>query len=142
MLRVSIWFILVAGVALGQAQPDAGVRKVLTDQVAAWNRGDIVAFMQGYENSAETTFIGKTVQHGWQQVLDNYKARYATRAAMGVLDFSDIAVRMLGTGYASVTGKFHLARGKEGGGDAAGVFSLVFRKESGGEWRIILDHTS
>jgi uncharacterized protein (TIGR02246 family) len=124
-----------------QQRAETDIRKVLGDQAAAWNRGDIEGFMQGYENSPETTFMGKTVQHGWQQVLDSYKTRYGTRAAMGTLDFSEVAVRTLGTGYASVTGRFHLARSAEGGGEAAGIFSLVFRRGRGG-WKIILDHTS
>jgi uncharacterized protein (TIGR02246 family) len=133
--------LLLAACTSAQMQPEPAIRKVLADQVAAWNRGDIDGFMEGYENSLATTFIGKTVRHGWQQVLENYRTSYGTRAKMGTLDFSELAVRMLGTEYASVTGKFHLARGAEGGGEASGIFSLVFRKTPGG-WKIILDHTS
>lgn len=128
-------------IAAAQTSSEAAIRKVLSDQTAAWNRGDIEAFMQGYQNSADTVFIGKTVQHGWKNVLDNYHQRYATRAAMGTLDFSDLTVQMLGSDYAVVTGKFHLARTSEGGGDASGVFSLLFRKTNAG-WKIFLDHTS
>jgi ketosteroid isomerase-like protein len=40
-----------------------------------------------------------------------------------------------------VTGRFHLARSASAGGDAQGIFSLVFEKTSTG-WKIILDHTS
>jgi ketosteroid isomerase-like protein len=66
---------------------------------------------------------------------------------MGKLDFSELAVRMLGKDYAVVTGKYHLARTEGGGGEASGVFSLIFEREGKGErepdaWRIILDHTS
>jgi ketosteroid isomerase-like protein len=60
---------------------------------------------------------------------------------MGTLDFSDLTVKMLGRNYAVVTGKFHLARTAAGGGDASGVFSLIFEREPEG-WRIILDHTT
>jgi ketosteroid isomerase-like protein len=48
---------------------------------------------------------------------------------------------MLGKDYAAVTGKFHLARTEGGGGEASGIFSLIFEREPDG-WRIILDHTS
>lgn len=125
----------------------AAIEQVLHDQEAAWNRGDIDSFMRGYKDSPETTFIGKTLSHGFRPILERYKTGYATRAAMGTLDFSELEVRMLGSDYAVVTGRYHLARTAEGGGDARGLFSLIFERESNGEreadgWRIILDHTS
>ena len=119
----------------------AAVEKVLHDQEVAWNRGDVVSFMEGYKDSPETTFIGKTISRGYQPILERYKTAYATREAMGTLDFSDITVKMLGNGYAVATGRYHLTRTAQGGGDARGIFSLIFEKESNG-WRIILDHTS
>lgn len=125
-----------------RAQDSASqIRQVMADQVAAWNRGDIDSFMRGYQNSPDTTFIGKTVQHGWRNMLERYKRSYATKDAMGALDFSDLTVRMLGADYAVVTGRFHLARTAAGGGDASGIFSLVWEKSADG-WKIILDHTS
>ena len=54
---------------------------------------------------------------------------------------SDFAVRELGTGYAVVTGRFHLARNAAGGGDASGIFSLIWEKTPQG-WKIILDHSN
>jgi ketosteroid isomerase-like protein len=119
----------------------AAIRQVLSDQQSAWNRGDIDVFMQGYNNSPETIFIGKTIAHGYAVILARYKKSFATRAAMGTLNFSDLDVKMLGRNYAVVTGKFHLARTAAGGGEAGGVFSLIFQHEPQG-WRIILDHTT
>jgi len=58
---------------------------VLDDQQAAWNRGDIDAFMKGYEKSPETTFIGKSIVKGYASVLANYHKRYPTPEAMGKL---------------------------------------------------------
>lgn len=127
--------------ALHAQTPDAAIRHVLSTQVAAWNRGDIPAFMQGYADSPRTTFIGKTVEHGYAMILARYQRAYSTPAAMGHLDFTDLDVRMLGPDHAVVTGRFHLTRSAAGGGDASGVFSLVFEKEPAG-WKIILDHTS
>ena len=119
----------------------AAIEKVLHDQEAAWNRGDIDAFMQGYKDSPDTTFIGKTISRGFQPILERYKTAYASREAMGTLDFSDLSVRMLGSDYAVATGRYHLARTAQGGGDARGIFSLILERETDG-WRIILDHTS
>jgi len=120
---------------------ESAIRQVLTDQVSAWNKGDITAFMQGYKDAPDTTFIGKTLRQGWQQVMDRYKASYSTKDAMGMLEFSDLSIRMLGTNYAVATGKYHLTRTAAGGGDASGIFSLVWEKSADG-WKIILDHTS
>ena len=119
----------------------SNIQQVLTDQVSAWNRGDIDAFMRGYENSPQTTFIGKTIQHGWQQLLDRYKRTYPGKDAMGTLAFSDLHVRMLGADHAIATGKFQLTRSAAGGGDSSGIFSLVWEKTADG-WKIILDHTT
>lgn len=138
--------VLFCSTALAQTAPvqttrDKAIEQVLYDQQAAWNRGDIDSFMRGYKDSPETTFIGKTLSHGYQPILERYKKGYSNREAMGTLDFSDLEVRMLGKDYAVVTGKYHLARTAAGGGDASGLFSLIFERETGG-WQIILDHTS
>jgi uncharacterized protein (TIGR02246 family) len=114
---------------------------VLDDQVAAWNRGDIDTFMIGYNNSPETTFVGSRVDHGWEDVRRRYHERYPTAEKMGKLDFQDIQVQLLGSDYANVIGTFHLARSAAAGGEAKGVFTLLFRKTASG-WRIIQDHTS
>ncbi|MFT4114919.1 YybH family protein [Silvibacterium sp.] len=128
------------------AQAPAAILQVLKDQQEAWNRGDVVTFMRGYKDSPGTTFIGSSVQHGYQPILERYKKNYSTPEAMGHLDFSDFLVRMLGSDYAVVTGRFHLTRTAAGGGDAHGIFSLTFehepQKDDSGGWRIILDHTS
>jgi uncharacterized protein (TIGR02246 family) len=131
------------GAARSFAEPAASVaiQRVLEDQVAAWNRGDVEAFMRGYKDAADTTFIGKSIAQGYAPILERYKKTYATRDAMGTLDFSEIHVRELGENYAVVTGKFNLARTGAGGGDASGIFSLIWEKTPAG-WKIILDHTS
>lgn len=134
-------FALATAATTLQAEPADAIRQVLTDQVSAWNRGDVVAFMHGYDDSPRTTFIGKTIAHGYAMILARYQRTYASHDAMGHLDFSDLQIRMLGEDHAVVTGNYHLTRSQEGGGDAAGVFSLVFEKEASG-WKIILDHTS
>ncbi|HTV06715.1 MAG TPA: nuclear transport factor 2 family protein [Acidobacteriaceae bacterium] len=119
----------------------AAIRRVLADQQAAWNHGDITTFMRGYDNSPRTTFIGKTISYGYQPILARYKKAYATRAAMGTLTFSGVTVKMLGANYAVVTGRYHLTRSASAGGDASGIYSLIFARKPAG-WRIILDHTS
>jgi uncharacterized protein (TIGR02246 family) len=122
-------------------QEKAAINKVLHDQELAWNKGDIEDFMRGYKDSADTTFIGKTIQHGYRPILERYKTAYATPDAMGKLTFSELDIRMLGPDHAVVVGKFHLTRNAAGGGDASGIYSLILEREPEG-WRIILDHTA
>ena len=131
---------LVATVLLA-ASPESDIRRVLDDQVAAWNRGDVRTFMEGYENSASTTFVGSTITKGHAQVLARYLDRYPTREKMGTLRFSGIEIHPLCADYASVIGHFHLDRTQEAGGEASGIFTLLFKRTPNG-WKVILDHTS
>jgi uncharacterized protein (TIGR02246 family) len=128
-------------VARASTQDETAIRGVLNAQVAAWNRGDVVAFMQGYDNSPETTFVGKTVAHGFSSILERYRKNYTDKEKMGQLTFSDLEVHPLDADFAAVTGRYHLARSANAGGEAQGIFSLVFKKTSAG-WKIVLDHTS
>ncbi len=142
-------FLLLAVLALvprllhAQAHPSAElsqqIRAVLSTQQDAWNRGDVRAFMDGYWNSPDVTFSGSSgVTRGWQAVLSRYQQRYATREAMGQLDFSDLEIRSLGPTSAMVLGRWHLALAS---GDVGGVFTLVLQYFPSG-WKIIHDHTS
>jgi len=130
------------------AGPDeSAIRAAITAQAAAWNRGDIPAFMRAYENSPETTFIGATLRKGFQPILERYQKSYSNPAQMGMLTFNDLEVRLLpascGTAeFAIVTGRFHLQRSEKGEAKKDdGIFSLVWRKGPQG-WKILLDHTS
>lgn len=115
------------------------IREVLSAQQAAWNRGDVDAFLVGYWRSPELTFSGSSgVSRGWDGVLARYKKSYPDRATMGQLDFSGLEFRFLGADAALVLGQWHLQRE---GGDIGGVFSLVWQKFPDG-WKIIHDHTS
>jgi uncharacterized protein (TIGR02246 family) len=139
VLRVLVLLLTVSVVFADSSEQD--IRRVLSDQVQAWNGGDLDAFMSGYEDSPNTVFIGKTVQRGYEAVRRRYHDQYPTPEKMGKLKFSDLSVNLLGTEYASVTGAFHLTRSVSAGGNASGVFSLLFRRSPAG-WKIILDHTS
>jgi len=115
------------------------IRKVMDDQSAAWNRGDIDGFMAGYWKSEKLTFIsGTEVTRGWQPTLDRYKKGYDSRAKMGVLNFTDLEFTVLSKDAAVVLGSWALTREKD---NPHGKFTLTFRKFKEG-WRIVMDHTS
>jgi ketosteroid isomerase-like protein len=123
------------------------IRAALNAQAEAWNRADIPTFMQTYEKSPDTAFIGATLRKGYEPILERYTKNYTTPEQMGKLTFGNLEVRLLpaSTGaveYAVVTGTFHLDRAAHGEAKKDdGIFSLVWRKGPQG-WKIILDHTS
>jgi uncharacterized protein (TIGR02246 family) len=126
---------------------EAAIRAVMAAQTTAWNKGDVAAFMQGYENSPDTTFVGKSVNKGFEPILKRYQANYTNSAQMGTLTFSNLDVRLLPAScgaveFAVVTGSFHLERTQKGAATKDdGIFSLVWHKGPDG-WKIVLDHTS
>lgn len=117
----------------------AEIRAVMDNQVAAWNRGDIEEFMQGYWNSENLVFVsGANVTRGWKPTVERYKKNYDSREKMGVLTFSDLQIDILSKDAAVVLGSWSLQREKD---NPHGKFTLIFRKFKDG-WRIVHDHTS
>jgi uncharacterized protein (TIGR02246 family) len=132
---------LLCFVPLLLAQSD-DIRAVLTHSEEAWNRGDLPTFASYYDDSPETTFVGReVVKGGVQAILGRYRKVYPTPEAMGTLSFSNVGVRMLTADFALVTGEFHLERSAAGGANASGRYTLILRKTAAG-WKIIHDHTS
>ncbi|MGA2251404.1 YybH family protein [Terracidiphilus sp.] len=129
------------------AKAESSIREAIKAQADAWNRADVDAFMQSYEDSPDTTFIGMTLRKGYKPILERYKQNYTTPEQMGKLSFTDLDIRLLPGAcgkaeLALVTGKFHLERTAKGEAKKDdGIFSLVWRKGPTG-WKIILDHTS
>ena len=138
MLRCLLLFAIAP---LLYAQGDE-VRKLLKDSETAWNRADLATFASFYDDSPETTFIGREVTRGGpKEVVARYRRGYPTAEKMGTLTFSEIEVRPLGEGYALALGRFALKRSTAGGGDTMGRFTLILRRTAKG-WKIIHDHTS
>jgi uncharacterized protein (TIGR02246 family) len=115
------------------------IRKTLAAQVADWNRGDIKAFVEVY--TEDCAFVSTEVRKGRAQVLDRYLKRYPTKEAMGKTTFSDLDIRMLGKGYATVIGRWQLERSPQAGGNTGGHFTLILMKVKK-DWKIVQDHTS
>ena len=131
--------ILFSGIAHAQNNDDNAIRTVMSNQVKAWNNGNIDLFMQSYWKSDSLLFLGsKGPTYGWQTTLENYKKQYPDTVTMGKLDFDILEIKLLDKNYAFVLGKWHLARTI---GDIGGHFTLLFRKIKN-QWYIIADHTS
>jgi ketosteroid isomerase-like protein len=146
MNKISIFiFIILLGLSANvfaqsnDEKAKSAIRKVMDDQTAAWNRGDIEAFMQGYWNSPELKFVsGDSVTKGWQPTLDRYKKNYDSKAKMGVLAFSGLEINIISKDSAVVLGSWALQRESD---NPKGKFTLIFRKFKDG-WKIVHDHTS
>jgi ketosteroid isomerase-like protein len=123
-------------------EPSEAIRAVLATQQAAWNRGDIPAFLEGYWNSPELTFSGADgIVRGYAGLLQRYRKSYPDRAAMGELDFSELEIRTLAPDAALVLGHWHLNRAA---GDAGGVLRWFFvgSLQDGGSFTITRVHKS
>ena len=134
--------------ALGQpasTPADAAARvaitKVLTDQTAAWNQGNLDAFLEGYWRSPKVVFLsGGTRNEGFDAMRDRYRKRYQSEGkAMGQLTFPDLEIELLAPDAAFVRGRFRLVM--PDGTHPSGLFTLIMRRFDTG-WKITHDHTS
>lgn len=139
-MAIAIFAIGVNAQSAGKKQKiKSEVRAVLDSQVAAWNRGDIEGFMDGYWKSEDMRFVsGNGVSKGWQAALDRYKTGYDTREKMGTLSFSNLEINVLNKKSAFVMGRFTLERKND---TPTGLFTLIFRRIDKA-WKVVHDHTS
>jgi ketosteroid isomerase-like protein len=142
MKRLTVCCLLVlstfGAVALSQESENA-IEKLLLDQAATWNAGDIEGYMKGYWNSDSTVFIsGGNLTYGYAGVLSRYKKSYDTREKMGKLEFSELKVRMIVATLGVATGVWRLHRAND---QPWGRFTLLVELKPEG-WRIVHDHTS
>jgi acetyl esterase/lipase len=133
-LRTSGWLSTTAQQAAEQA-----IRKLIMDQQAAWNRGDIDGFMSAYWESEALTFSsGADVTRGFAATKERYHQRYPTPERMGETQFTDLEIRLQDAESALVLGNWALKRQPDAIG---GNFTLVLRRIDGA-WKIVHDHTS
>jgi ketosteroid isomerase-like protein len=145
-MRTVVFALVVASCAsapqIRRFEPDdrLAISAVLRSQTDAWNRGDLVGYMDGYAQTPALIFTsGGKVRRGWQDAFDHFQARYATDPkAMGTLRFEVESIDPVGADGAVVLGRWELTGTASAG---RGVFSLVLERRREG-WRISHDHTS
>ncbi len=134
-----ILFIAFSHIASGQNSDIQSIQKTLSNQITAWNKGDLNSFMVGYWQNDSLVFIGKKgITYGYNKTLDNYKKNYPDKSHMGQLQFDIISINPMGETHYFIIGKWHLTRTV---GDLEGHFTLLFKKING-IWNIIADHSS
>ena len=142
MRRIVLLVLLFVSFAAAQkANPNDALRQMLDEQTAAWNRGDLEGFMNGYWKSPELTFFsGDTIFQGWDATLERYRKSYkAPGKEMGQLSFTDETVQRLGPDGAVVSARWHLVFSN--GEKKEGLTTVICKRFANG-WRIIHDHSS
>ncbi|MFC5743790.1 YybH family protein [Dyella tabacisoli] len=120
----------------------ASIEKALNESAASWTAGDLKTFMQVYENSPTTRYIGSQgVTTGYAAIEEMYAKRFkkGDGASMGQLSLQLIDVKEMGSQYAFVVGRYFLKQ--DTGVTVSGITTLVFHKV-GARWLIVADHSS
>ena len=141
MLARIIVILLLISVPLWAGDLKAEITALLEAQDAAWNRGDLEAFMKTYDESAELVFIGSSgPMRDWKVMKDRYEKRYrsGSGADLGKLTFSRLEVEPLAKGLARAWGRWEVQQGEKRSG---GWFTLILKKKQGA-WKVIHDHSS
>ena len=113
---------------------------MMNRSAAAWNRGDLDAFVDDYAAGMETSFIGRTgIVHGRDAIRAVYAPRFGPGGVRDSLSFENTEVDVLGPDVINVIAYYRLSRGDST--VARGPTSLVMRR-SDGRWRIVHDHSS
>lgn len=128
----------------GAADAEAEITSMLQASAEAWNRGDLDAFLDDYQDSTATTFVGGT---GVTRGLDEIRARYeegywSSGSPEQSLRFEELEVQRLGEHHALAIGRYVLTSAGEHSPDATGYFSLVLHRTAQDGWQIIHDHSS
>lgn len=136
---ILLFFLLLPTSDCTTTTDEAIIIDKLKNQAVCWNSGDIDCFMQDYWHHDSLMYIGKNgVTYGWQNTLDNYKAKYPTKEEMGQLEFVLIKLEPLHDDCYFMVGKWSLKRDI---GNIDGHFTLIWKKINNG-WCIISDHSS
>ncbi|RYZ31010.1 MAG: DUF4440 domain-containing protein [Chitinophagaceae bacterium] len=140
MKSIALVIMIISAIAANAQRADeVAIRKILSDQTASWNAGNLDDFMKGYWNNDSLMFIGSNgITYGYQNTLSNYKKNYNGADKMGTLKFTLLKVQQLSPEYFFVVGKWELERKA---GNVSGHYDLIFRKIDG-IWKIISDHSS
>lgn len=112
---------------------------MLARSAAAWNRGDLDAFMADYYPGERTTYVtSRGVVHDPSRIRQQYAPRFAPGGVHDSLSFEKVEVDPLAPGVAHVIAWYVLSRGDST--VARGPTSLVMLRHDG-QLRIVHDHS-
>jgi uncharacterized protein (TIGR02246 family) len=109
------------------------IRNVIAANVAAWNEGNLEAFMAGYAKDSDTTLtVDGEVVKGHSSVRKYFAKESADAGAMGRLALTDLDVSHTADDVVTVVGRYAVARAS---GQAKGATTIVMKRIDG-RWRI------
>ncbi|MFN0023760.1 MAG: YybH family protein [Parvularculaceae bacterium] len=112
------------------------IRGVLAANAAAWNEGNLGAFLSGYDDSDGLRLVADAeIAAGFGGVRKYYEAMITEAGAMGRLSFSNLDVSMTSSEVATVVGRYALESSAK---KIAGAVTVVM-KQVEGRWRIVQD---
>jgi ketosteroid isomerase-like protein len=115
------------------------IRKMLLDQVYAWNAGSVDGYMKGYWPNDSMVFIGsKGPTYGYAAALERYRKAYPDADHMGKLTTHISQMDRVADDCFFVIGSWALERKA---GNVSGSFTLLIKRIKG-EWVIVCDHSS
>lgn len=122
----------------GRLLPDFQAQ--FTNAAAAWNRGDLDAFMSGYAPGDLPTYVAEGhLIRGFDAIRSRYAPSFAPGAGRDSLRIEEMQVRPLTDRYVLLTARYILFRGDST--TASGPFTLLMERRPEG-WKILHDHSS
>jgi uncharacterized protein (TIGR02246 family) len=122
----------------GRIQPDFEIQ--FARAAAAWNRGDLDAFMSDYAPGDLPTYVsaGHLVR-GFDAIRSHYAPAFAPGAQRDSLRVEELQVRTISDRFVLLSARYVLFRG--GVTTASGPFTLLMEHRPEG-WKILHDHSS
>jgi ketosteroid isomerase-like protein len=112
------------------------VKGVLAASAAAWNEGNLEAFLTGYADAPDVVLMmdGATAT-GIESVRKKFLNDAAIAGGMGRIAYDGLAVTLTAENVVTVVGRYAFANAVS---KSAGVMTLVM-KQTNGRWRIVND---
>jgi len=127
---------LASARALPARSTEDVIKGVIAANAAAWNEGNLAAFLGGYEQSSDVRLVTDAeVVTGINSVRKHFEDVAAGAGKMGRLNFSDLQVTMASAEVATVVGRYALNAGPTA---MTGAMTVVM-KQAEGRWRIVQD---
>jgi ketosteroid isomerase-like protein len=123
----------------GAQDDEALIRAALDASTAAWNRGSLAGHLAIYDPSV-TAMTKQGPRRGVAPIEEAFSRTYFRDGKpKQQLRTEQLAIRMLSTESALMTGRFVLSGGEEK--EQSGWFTLLWLRTPSG-WKVVHDHTS
>ena len=127
----------------GNSIDEMGIKKVLADQVEAWNRHDAKAFSMAFAEDADFTNVVGASAHGRAEVEKFHAPMFATIFKDSNLKMTKTKIRFIKPDVAAVDAWWEMTGAKTREGKEIplrkGLLNFVMTKE-GGRWFITVMH--